>query len=266
MIKIGDYEKIMSDRNLFNQIVYTSLSDALDLLEKRREDPVLVATINKHLNVKIPQIFKDKKCAIMARQLATPNYENRTFISIAQKNGLDPVFIEYFNDKFTSNNKYKHSLGQLNIKNDISKNNNETVEKIKIVDFSKYDGKKLKDVKTLWGEPLVDFHKNLFKLYDLDNFSFFNELDWYKKNNEKPIDFYVKFFLLVSCYGILFENFLWSKDNSESKFTKEVILPAIEIVENITGVKPIIVPIDPLDTETDSFWYEHLPVVKEVIK
>jgi len=28
-VSIGDYNKIMSDRNIFNQIVYTSLPEAL---------------------------------------------------------------------------------------------------------------------------------------------------------------------------------------------------------------------------------------------
>jgi len=31
---IGDYNKIMSDRNIFNQTVYTLLSEALHLLDK----------------------------------------------------------------------------------------------------------------------------------------------------------------------------------------------------------------------------------------
>lgn len=266
MIKIGDHNTIMNDRNLFNQIIYTTLPDALRLLNERQKDTELTSKVEGLLNGKIPQIFKDKKCGIMARQLATPNRENRVFISTANKNNLHPVFLEYFDDKFTSNNKYKHSLGQLLIQDESDEKNSKTVEKIKIVDFSKYDGKALKDVKTLWGESLVDFHKKIFKLCGIENFSFFNEIDWYEKHNEKPFDFYKNFFLLITCYGILFENFLWSKDNSESKFTRDVILPALEEVINLTGVKPIIVPIDPFDMEMDSFWYQQLPIVKKLIK
>lgn len=37
-ISIGDYNKIMSDRNIFNQIVYTSLPEALRLLDERQKD------------------------------------------------------------------------------------------------------------------------------------------------------------------------------------------------------------------------------------
>ena len=129
-----------------------------------------------------------------------------------------------------------------------------------------YKKTKLKDIKTLWGESLIDFHKKLFDLYNINDVSFLNEIDWYEKKNEKPIDFYVNFFLLITCFGILFENFLALKGDTEAKFTKDVVLPALEKVINLTGVKPLIVPLEPIDIETDNFWYYHLPIVKKLIK
>lgn len=266
MIPTGDYNKIMLDHNLFNKKVYTPLSEALRLLEERQNDSIFMTKINNLLNNNIPNIFKNKKCGIMARQLATPNHENRTFISLAKENNLHPVFLEYFDDKFTSNNKYKHSLGQLRIKNKTDINKKECLEKITIIDFNKSNGKKLKDVKTLWGEPLVDFHKRLFDVYNLKDFSFLEETDWYEKVNEKPIDFYIKFFLLVTCHGVLFENFLLEKNDGEGQFTRDVVLPALDKVIELTGVKPLIVPIESIDLETDAFWYYHLPLVKKSIK
>jgi len=266
-VSIGDFNKIMSDHNIFNKIVYTPLSEALRLLEERRKDPELNKKIKKLLNNKIPKILKEKKCGIMARQLATPNHDSRMFISLAKENDLHPVFVEYVSDKFTSNNEYKHSLGQISIQNKIDKNGNGCVEKVTIVDFNKSNGKKLKDVKTLWGESLVDFHKKLFHLYELKNVSFIEEeKDWYKKKkNETAIDFYTNFFLLVTCHGILFENFLVTQD-SEGDFTKNVVLPAFEKVVNLTGVKPLIIPVGALDLETEDFWYHHLPIIKNNIK
>lgn len=266
MIEIGNYKKITSDRNLFNQVVYTPLSDAIRLLNERQKDPTLVSKVRKLLNGNVPKLFEENKCAIMARQLATPNYENIRFINLANGSGLHPVFLEYFNDKFTSVNKYKHSLGQLHVQNKINKNGGRCVEKITIIDFNKSNGKKLKDIKTLWGEPLIDFHKKLFELHKLKDFSFFEETDWYKKGNEKPVDFYVNFFLLVTCFGILFENFLLLKEDIEGEFTRDVVLPALEKVINLTGVKPLIVPVEAVDLETDDFWYYHPPLIKTAIK
>jgi len=267
---IGDYDKIMSDHNHFNQIVYTPLSEAIELLKERRNNPELIQKIHKLLKGNIPDILKTKNCGIMARQIATPNYENRMFVSTAKENDLHPIFLEYFEDKFTSNNEYKHSLGRLNICDYSSKNKHHSIEKITIIDFNKYNGKKLQYVKTLWGESLIDFHKKLFDLYQIKDFSFINELDWYRegKENEKPFDFYVNFFLLLTCFGILFENFLVLKNekNSEGEFTRKIILPAFEKVINLTGFRPLIVPIDSFDLETESFWFYHLPLVKILVK
>ncbi|MDO8659915.1 MAG: hypothetical protein Q7K54_04960 [Candidatus Parcubacteria bacterium] len=256
----------MSDRNIFNQIVYTPLSEALRLLDERRKDPELMAKVEKLLKGDIPEILKNKRCGIMARQLATPNHENRKFISLAKENNLYPVFFEYYDDKFTSNNKYKHSLGKLHIQNGKDNKGNEIIENFTIVDFNKYNGSKLQEVKTIWGESLIDFHKKLFSIHDIHDVHFFNENDWYKKDTkEKPDEFYLKFFLLNTCFGILFENFLTSKD-TEGDFTKNVVLPTIEKVMDLTGVKPLIVTIETVDLETDNFWYHHLSIVKNSIK
>ena len=56
-----DYEKIMSDRKLFNKTVYTPLSQALKILEERRQDKVLVAKIKELLKNDIPDFLLDKK-------------------------------------------------------------------------------------------------------------------------------------------------------------------------------------------------------------
>lgn len=265
MSSIGDYNTIMSDHNIFNQIVYTPLSDALRLLEERKKDPELTQKIKDLLKNRIPEILIKNNCAISARQLATPNWENRRFISISKENGLKPVFFEYYEDKLTSNNKYKHSLGHIHIGNSVNKKGEDIVEKISIVDFNVYNGKKIKEVHTRWGDKLVDFHRNLFDLYGIGDIYFFNENDWYEKpKNETPKDFYYNFFVLMTCYGILFENFIVS-DDSEGLFTKEVILPTLDKVINDTGVKPLIVPVDSLETEVSDFWYYHEDIIKKII-
>ena len=48
--------------------------------------------------------------------------------------------------------------------------------------------KKLKDIKTLWGESLSDFHKKLFNVYDLKDINFHDESEWYRKNNIKNVN------------------------------------------------------------------------------
>jgi len=266
MTKIGDYNKIMSDRNIFNQIVYTPLSEALKLLEERRRDTDLMAKIEKLLDGDVPEILKQKKCAVLGRHIATPNHESRMFISIAKENNLEPLFFEYHEDKFTSNNDYKHSLGQLQIQNTDSNQDNEKYENITIVDFNKHNGKKIKEVTTMWGQKLLDFHKQLFEVHGFkkEDYHRYDASPWFKTHGGNANNYYTKLLLLFTCYGILFENFLTSLD-SEGDFTKNIVLPSLEEVINITGVKPLIIPLGPLDMEKDGIWFRHLSKVKKII-
>jgi len=268
-ISIGDYDRIMSDRNIFNQIVYTPLSEALRLLEERQKDPVLIAKVEELLKGDIPEPLKNiGKNAVIFRQVATPNHESRCFCSLAKENGMIPVFFEYHNDKFTSNNDFKHSLGQIHINGSVNKKNKYPVEKITIVDFAKYDGKKLKEIITIWDEPLVSFHKRLFIVNDqcVNDLNFYDASSWIKNNGNNAVNYYVSFFFLMVCYGILFENFLLDDHNDgNGKFTKEVVLPAIEKVMNLTGVKPLIVPITPIDIEKDNYWVSFNSKIKKLI-
>jgi len=267
MISIGDYDKIMSDRNIFNQIVYTPLSEALRLLDERRKDPEFMAKVENILKGDIPEFLKENKCGILGRHIATPNHESRRFISIAKEHNLRPVFFEYLDDKFTSGNSFKHSLGQLHVQKEHPRHSHQHSEKITIIDFNIHNGKKLREVKTLWSESLVDFHKKLFTAhnYHADDLYVYDGSDWFKNNGgHKAVNFYSNFLSLFTCYGILFENFLTSKD-TEGNFTKDIVLPAIEKVMNITGVKPLIVPLEPLEMEADDFWLHYLPKVRELI-
>ncbi|MFA6523977.1 MAG: hypothetical protein WC264_01010 [Candidatus Paceibacterota bacterium] len=265
---IGDYSKIMADRELFNKTVYTPLSEALRLLDERQKNPNLIKKIEELLNNDIPEPFKKKeKYGISGKQVATPNHDAHWFIELTNNYNLKPIFYEYLDDKFTPNNGFKHSLGQIHLHEDRSdRKGNNIEEKITIVDFNKYSGKKIKDVLTLWGEPLVDFHKRLFEIcgYSKKDFIFYDGSDWLKRNGDIAENYYTKDLLLYICYGILFENFLLTGD--EGKFTRDIFLPAFENIINITGVKPLIVPIPPMDNEDDSHWISYNKKIKPFIK
>ena len=257
----------MSDRNIFNQIVYTPLSEALRLLDERQKDSELMAKVEKLLKGDIPEVFKNKKCGIFARQIATPNNESLRFLSIAKEHNLYPIFFEFHDDKFTPNNNvFKHSLAQLCVQKKLDCNGNDYSEKITIVDFNKHGGKKFKNIKTLWAEPLVDFHRKLFESSssNIKDFCYYDASDWYERNGKKATNYYTNFLMLFICHGILFENFETLK-NSEGDFTQNILLPSLEKVINLIGIKPIIVPLQPLDLETDNFWLHHLPGVKKFI-
>ena len=262
-----DYDKIISDRKLFNETVYTPLSEALRLLEERRKDPELVKKVEEFLDGDIPECFKGEGVkAVHFRQIATPNFDARWFLELAQDHSLKPIFFEYFNDKFTSNNEFKHSLGQLRIHGKINKNGDHQRDLVTIVDFNKFNGKKLSEVKTIWNQNLVDLHRELFSVFDvdLDKITFYDGSNWFYNNGEKSQMYYKKFLALFLCHGILFENFLLT--GSEGEFSKTIVLPAIDYLNDKFNVKPFIVPIPPMEVEDNEHWISYTKNVQEFVK
>lgn len=252
----------MLDRDKFNSVVYTPLSEALYLLEKRQKDPKIKNMVQYLLGDDIPNIFNDKKCGVFARHIATPDYDTQRFIKLSSENNLDTVLLEYLDDKFVSGNKNKHALCQIRINNGLDIKGNYMLEKINIINFVKNDGRKIRHINTLWGEPLNFFHNRLFNHYGIDkDLTLYDLSDWYKRNGKYAKIYYKKFLLFFITHGILFENFS-TKDNSENIFTKMILLPAIYDTMKIIGMRPLIVPMEPLDIEDEEYWISHPPLIK----
>ncbi|MDQ5922797.1 MAG: hypothetical protein QG644_505 [Patescibacteria group bacterium] len=261
-----DYDKIMSDRKLFNETVYTPLTEAIQILEERQKDSKLREKIEELLDNNIPEpLRKIDKYGISGKQLATPNLDTRWFIKLVKQFNLKALFLEYLEDKFISKNEFKHSLGQLIIHKDFNKKGEYQEEKVTIVDFNTYDGRKIKDVVTKWGEPLVDFHRKLFEAYSLNkkDFVFYDESSWLEENGKTANNYYKRDLLLYVYHGILFENFNLTGDSG--KFTREILLPAFAHVEQLTGLKPLITPIPPMDIEDDLHWLSFDDKIKPYI-
>lgn len=258
---MDNIDYILENRDIFHKTIYTPLSEALVILEQRRNDKKLAKKIESLIGDNIPDVLKENKNnAVMFRQIPTPNYEVRSFLDIANIFELNPIFFEYDLDKFTSNNSYKHSLGQLILHKDYYNKKGEILEeKITIVDFPVYDGKKLSEVNTLWGQDLIDFHKKLFDIYNINinEINVYNVSEWIKNNGGNADGYYYKLLLLFIKNGILFENFLLSEP--DLTFTRNVFMPAFIKITDELGVKPIIVPIPPMDIEIEeSFhWHSH---------
>lgn len=262
IILSNNHRHIMSDRNTFNKVVYTPLSEALLILEERQKDPKIMDAIKSLLNNDIPPVLNNKKSGIFARHIATPDYDTQRFIKLTEENNLDTVLLEYLDDKFVSGNKNKHALCQIRINNGLNNKGNYIFEKINIIDFVKNDGEKIKDINTLWDESLNKFHKKLFNHYGINkNLIFYDLSDWYGRNGKDAKNYYKKFLLFFITHGILFENFS-TKDNSENIFTENILLPAIYDTINMIGMKPLIVPMEPIESENEEYWISHPPLIK----
>jgi len=266
MIQIPDIEVLIADRLLFNAFIYTPINDAVRMLEERSGDESLEETVKNNLSVEIPSVLQKSSCAFLSRHVATPNYETRRFINLVEATQkLTPVLGEYIDDKFVSNNVLKHGLGRLGFYQGRDREGNMKTEFCNCIDFNASNGKKISEIKTLWGQSLVDFHHEFFtKTYLAHDTMFFDASGWYLKAGGNAINYYHNLLLLFVRNGILFENFML--DKKELLFTKEIFLPAFIKIVQETGVKPLIVALEPTEIEGDIFWNCYPPESMSFIK
>lgn len=260
-----DIEELISDREKFNRFVYTPVEEAVEELEKRRQDKSLKEKVRSFLDNNIPEPLENEPKGVLFRQVATPNYELRRFVSIIDAIGLKPLFWEYYQDKFVAKNEVKYYLGMLAFFLKRGKKGGLVCEYEKIIDFNSSNGKKLSEIKTVWDEDLIAFHHSLFNT-TYRNFSseaFFDASHWLKDHGGTALDYYKNYLMLFITNGILFENVML--DSKEISFTREIFLPAFIDVLKKTGLKPIMVALEPTEIETDEFWMCHPHSTKEVV-
>lgn len=260
-----EIEELLSDRKKFNDTIYTPIIEAIAEHELRLKDNLLSKAISDYLGGSIPKEVEKGFRAIFSRHITTPNYEARRFMIIPDTTKLKPLFWEYHDDKFTSNNTLKHRLGKMVLYEGKGKKGGDKVVYENIIDFNVSNGKKIRQVETLWGQSLVDFHHELLNsAYPHLEGHIFDASDWFYKHGGTAKDYYLKFVAIFVRNGILFENFILSGD--ELNFTKEVFLPAFFFVWKYFGKKPLIVALEPTEIEGDDFWTYHPIETAEIIK
>ncbi len=245
-----DIDSLVTDKDAFNAFIYTPLEEAMTELKRRWNDPIVPKMEN------VPNELKDGFKAIMFRQVVTGNYEIRRFVSIVDPLALEPLFWEYYEDKFTSNNEWKHSLGKLFFYKGQGKKGGAKIDSMNIIDFNAFNGKRISQVKTLWGESLINFHHRFYKerFIDVDHV-FFDASKWFSENGKSADKYYESFINIFIQHAILFDNFLL--DKKELSFSRDIFLPAFITVWRKTGLKPLIVSLEPTDIEDDKFWMCH---------
>lgn len=249
-----DIEVLVKNKENFRDFIYTPLAKVKDELVSRWENSNLKNCIKEYLQNDIPKPFLDGFKVVLFRQLFTPNYEFRHFIKVISKLKMEPIFFEYYDDKFTSHNILKHSLGKMKFQAEIGYKNK--IESKNIINFNEFDGKKIKDVRTIWGQSLISFHHELLESFlPRSSRYLFDASEWFKRGGGSAKQYYDRYISLFIRNGILFENFIL--EGSELIFIKEVVLPSFIHIWRITQKKPIIVELLPPNTEDDIFWLCH---------
>lgn len=243
-----DIDYLTSSPDIFNSFVYTNINSAVAILDQRRNDLSLEKYVKNYIP-NLPHIINiNDRIAFLSRDVATPNNETIKFIDLANKNKLRPLFWEYYDDRFSPNvNITKHSLAKMMFYLGLDKKNNDKVRGATVVDFNLYNSKKISEVKTLWGESLVDFHHALFgTIYSTEKskeFLFFDASGWYHELGGEVSVYYKYILLLFIKNGILFEDFVLD-DIEEILFIRKVFLKAFIDIYLETGLKPLICPLN----------------------
>lgn len=253
MPEIPDIEYLISNREAFDAFVYTPVQHAMSQLKERWSD----GTIKEPSFV--PDLLKNGFRAIHSVCLVSPNYQIRRYINIADALEMDPLIFERKNDIYVpQNNEWKYALGRLHFFIGRSKNDSFMIEKKRVIDFNTDCGKKISEIRTLWGELFTDFHHDMFFAAN-PNLSkeknIFDNSEWFYDVGGNTKSYYAALLSLVIKHGILFENFML--DKKEISFTREVFLPAFIELYKKTGLKPLIVALEPTDIEGDEFWISY---------
>ena len=240
-----------------HEYVYTPIEGVLRELRKRRKNQRLREQIEGAAPCSSFPPLRESKSprALLFRQLATPTHEILRFLNFSKQLGLKPLFFEYYGDKFVSTgNPYKRLLGKMPIYQHTGSDGTDIVKYKTVLDFNKYTGKKISEVKCLNGESLIEFHHRLLTRVAEINPKVLcaDATEWLHSCGNVASQYYKSFFTLFLRDAILFENFCSTPD--EDAFFKKTVFPAFLEVEARYGFRPLIVRLLPSKEETRKFW------------
>ncbi|MEI8337866.1 MAG: hypothetical protein WCF92_01815 [bacterium] len=246
--------------------IYTPIEDVGKIIRERFTNKDLRSKVEEKIGEDIPEILKNEPCGVIWRHIGTPDGEFERFLELCKKADLKPVCFEYTEDKFVTRNFTKYGLVSLAFSSGLNKNLENIIKREKIIDFKGVEGKNLRmfDIKTLWGENLVDFHHFFLQaMFPIMKNSVVDMSEFYKKRG-KVTEFYPELINFSISHCVFFEDFDLLEE--EDDFNNEVVLPSIK--KNILDfhVKPIIVKISRVgEHKKDPYWWCYSEKAKEVM-
>jgi hypothetical protein len=263
MIAKTDYSDVR------NNIYYSTKFDSLlEELKNRSENKDIDAKLTKYWDShQIPYIdfLKGGPYAILSRSVASPNFEQLRFLRFAKRYNLTPVILEY-DGKFVTINTEKLCLCKMHFLFDQNSREYKTPHKIDLVDTNKYQGKRMSEILTYSNKPLIDFHHNLFLRYSNNKTcKIFNFTTWFNETRILADEYYFYFLLIFIKNAVLFDNYLISEPH-ESGFVEKKIIPSINRIKEVFGLKPLIYPLVPFKTENSTKWLSYEQKIENLVE
>lgn len=241
------------------KVTYTDSSKAVEILRSRRVNPVPANERETDQNDYIRKFLLDGEYAILARQFAAPNFETLSFVRKARECGLKPLILEYSADKFSGENSSKLACGIIEIEK------SPDVNQFIVCQVAAFLGQPISNVKTLWGQFILDFHHEMMKeIPELADVPVIDMSQWLHDHGKAARKYYFPYLSLFVRHAVLFEMFL---DNSEEfTFTRDIVLPAINQAAEVYGAEPIIVALHNEKEEDAEHWMRYPASLEEFVK
>lgn len=231
--------------------IYVSVAEANQEITLRWKDEALRKAVDEFLQDDVPDIFKSAPHAFYSRHVMSPNFELLNFLDQVHSTKLEPLGLEYLHDKFVTKNEDKYYLGKMYFFDGIGKNGGRKIIPTKIIDFDRWDGRKIDEIETVQFQSFVEVHHNLVNEF-LSETSRVDMSVYYHRHGGHAKKYYQYILSLYICYGVLFENFL--TNDFYRDLTENIFLPTFKEVTDRFGVKPLIVPLVPRENEEDVYW------------
>ena len=230
---------------------YTSPKEVNEELTERSS---LMGEVHRYWELEVPSM--PRWCrqighfACLARQIPTFRYEDAFFAMATRELHLQPVWIGYEQDWFSSDSPIKRSYLHPKVARRLGKNGQPVVRTEKWCNIEDWVGRRLSEILTKRGDSLVRLHHTILresypgaKIFDISSFL---------RQYMGPREYYQPWLSMFIAHGILFEDYHGGESGDRlDSFTAEVFEPAAEGLRNRFGVYPMITPMP---------WYSHFGV------
>jgi hypothetical protein len=178
---------------------------------------------------------------------------------------VKPYCFEFTEDVFCSRSFTKHALGYPPFSTGRNKHSVQMVIREKIINFDRAEGRLLSDLKTLWGESLVNFqHWFLLSMFPGMQGRVVDGSNWLMRKGGRPALYYPSLISLAVAQVVYFDDFL--DLDQEADFTKNIVVPSFENVKKCFGLKPLIVKISRVNEfQSDPWWWCYSKEAKTIL-
>lgn len=212
-------------------------------LQEREPLKEKVEAFFRHEGWEFPSFMREGPYLVLARHVATCRFEDLFFCFTARRLGLEPVWVEYTADLFCSTNPDKRDLWKIRIFCGMGRKEPRQMVARIIRDPSWWEGKPLSQIKTKWGEGLVEFHHRLRHTSCLTKYKVVDLSEWLHRFGEAR-NYYFPYLLLFVAHGVLFEDF-HAQIHGLEKFRINVVEPALKKIKGVGFPPPLILRIPP---------------------